>query len=169
MYTLDTEKVVLEGCMIVAFSGHSQYIRNPLDEKRVLEILEQRVGNMPCDFFLGEYGKFDGFAYDCAKKMKEKNTQCRLVFVTPYLPVERSNYALQHGKRFDCILFPEIERVPRKYAILYRNRYIVDNADILIAYVTHKYGGAYKMYQYARRKNKEIYNIAEGRGVDLTL
>ena len=47
--------------MIVAFSGHSQYIRNPLDEKRVLEILEQRVGNMPCDFFLGEYGKFDGF------------------------------------------------------------------------------------------------------------
>ena len=52
MYTLDTEKVVLEGCMIVAFSGHSQYIRNPLDEKRVLEILEQRVGNMPCDFFL---------------------------------------------------------------------------------------------------------------------
>ena len=154
--------------MIVAFLGHSQYIRNPMDEKRILDILEQRVGDKPCDFFLGEYGEFDCFAYDCAKKMKEKHAQCRLVFVTPYLPCKRGNCALRSGERFDYILFPELERIPRRYAILYRNRYIADSADILIAYVTHKYGGAYKMYQYARRKNKESYNIAE-RAKDITV
>ena len=149
--------------MIVAFMGHAQYRRMQEDEKRILDIMEQRVGDAPCDFYLGEYGEFDRLAYDCAKRYKEKHAQCRLVFVTPYLPAEHNRYVSQQWKRFDCVLYPEIEKTPRRYAILHRNRYIADNADFLIAYLTHTYGGAYKMYQYAKRKNKEIYNIAESR------
>ena len=47
-----------------------------------------------------------------------------------------------------------------KLAIIYRNRYMVDEANYVIAYVSHKFGGAYATYQYAKRKKKEIYNVA---------
>ena len=66
MYTLDIggEK------MIVAFCGHAKYVGNFLDEKKVLEFLEKRIGDTSCEFYLGEYGGFDRFSYLCAKVTK---------------------------------------------------------------------------------------------------
>ena len=52
--------------MVIAFCGHSNYVENSEDEKRFFEILERRIGSEQADFFLGEYGGFDRFAYNCA-------------------------------------------------------------------------------------------------------
>ncbi len=144
--------------MIIAFCGHSTYVRNFEDEKKVLEILEHRIGDTPSEFFLGEYGNFDHFAYICAKKYKETHPYVKLIFITPYL-TEKS--LIQWKKdRFDLVIYPELERIPPRYAISHRNRWIVEQADIIIAYIAHEYGGAYTMYRYAKRKGKEVYNIA---------
>ena len=62
---------------------------------------------------------------------------------------------------FDLIIYPELEAVPRKYAIFYRNKWIVEKADLIIAFVKKKYGGAFAMYQYAEKLGKDIYNLAE--------
>ena len=75
--------------MIVAFCGHSSYVRNLNDEKKVMEILGNRVKNSPVEFFLGEYGGFDSFAYACAKKFKNKHPDSKLIFITPYLPKQK--------------------------------------------------------------------------------
>lgn len=42
--------------MIIVFCGHSTYASKPEDEKKILDILEKRVGDEPCEIFLGEYG-----------------------------------------------------------------------------------------------------------------
>ncbi len=152
--------------MIVAFCGHTRYMRNAEDEKAILDILNDRVGEAPCDFFVGEYGNFDAFAYDCVKKFKKDHAQANLIFITPYFLSESEKNSFSHQKQFDFIIYPELENVPRRYAIIHRNRWIVEQADILIAYVTHTYGGAYTMYQYAKRKTKEIYNIANKGNVE---
>ena len=47
--------------MIIAFFGHSKYIEKETDEKKLVGFLETRVGDTPCDFFLGGYGAFDNF------------------------------------------------------------------------------------------------------------
>ena len=141
--------------MVITFCGHSSYESVAGDEKKILEILEKRVGNSSVEFFLGDYGNFDKFTYDCAKKFKEHHVGAKLVFITPYITV--AEYKKDH---FDLIVYPELEKIPLRYAILHRNKWMVDQASIVIAYVTHKYGGAYTMYRYAKRKNKEIYNIA---------
>ena len=147
--------------MTIAFCGHSDYIKNSNDEKNILEILESNLKNTTIDFFLGEYGSFDLFAYECAKKFKENHTAVNLIFITPYISEQYQKNHIDYKKgRFDMILYPPLENVPLKYAISHRNRWIVEKADIIIAYITHKYGGAYTMYQYAKRKNKKIYNIA---------
>ena len=67
----------------------------------------------------------------------------------------------EYRKRYDGIIYPEIEKTPLRYAILQRNRWMVEKADYVICAVAHSFGGAYKTYRYAKRKGKPIYNIME--------
>ena len=111
--------------------------------------------------YLGGYGGFDNFAYDCCKKFKETHNNIPLIFVTPYLTVEYQKDHLNHQKtRYDVIIYPEIENKPPRYAITYRNKYMVEKADFVVAYMTHDWSGAYKTYQYANLKKKPIFNIS---------
>ena len=153
-----------EGEMIVAFCGHANYVEREGDAATVLLLLEDLVGDLFVEFFLGEYGSFDSFAYRCARCFKEKHTNARLVFVTPYLSENyRKNDPVYIKERFDQTVYPPIEGVPPRYAILRRNKWIAEKADVLVAYITHEYGGAYTMYRQAVRAGKKIYNIAEER------
>ena len=148
------------GCMIIAFCGHSDYVSNSMDEKKIMGILEERVKGNHSEFFLGGYGGFDSFAYSCAKKFKLYHPESSLIFITPYISTQYQNRHLQYKREeYDQIIYPELEKVPPRYAILHRNKWIVDKADIIISYIDRQYGGAYKMYEYAKRKNKNIYNI----------
>jgi hypothetical protein len=38
---------------------------------------------------------------------------------------------------------------------------MMEKADYVIAYVSHNWGGAYTTYKYAKRKGKEIFNLAK--------
>jgi len=38
--------------------------------------------------------------------------------------------------------------------------YMVEMADYVVAYVSHDWGGAYNTYKHAKRKGKEIFNLA---------
>ena len=147
--------------MIVAFCGHSSYVRAHGDEEKVFSILENKIGTAYCEFFLGEYGEFDSFAYSCAQKFKKTHTNCKLVYITPYNSINHlKNYSKYQKERFDLVIYPELEKIPPRYAISHRNKWIAEQADIIIAYITHKYGGAYATYLHAKRKNKQIFNIA---------
>ena len=141
--------------MIITFCGHSTFKKNEEFKKRIITILTQKIAEAKADIYLGGYGNFDDLAYDCAKEYQLTHPNINLIFITPYITV--AEYKKDH---FDLIVYPELEKIPLRYAILHRNKWMVDQASIVIAYVTHKYGGAYTMYRYAKRKNKEIYNIA---------
>ena len=143
--------------MIITFCGHAQFQRSEECEKKLLTFLEEKVGDSSADIYLGGYGDFDAFAYGCCKKYQESHPNISLVFVTPYL----SNNHLQYQKDiYDAVLYPEIENKPLRYAITYRNRYMVEKADYIIAYVSHDWGGAYATYKHAQRKGKKIFNLA---------
>ena len=142
--------------MVIAFCGHSNYISTACDETKMLNIFETEIGDAPCDFFLGGYGGFDEFALKCAKRFKQSHSSVRLILITPYLSTKKLPYS-EHT--FDAVVYPELEKIPPKYAISHRNRWIIEKADIVISFVSHQYGGAYAMYSYAKRKNKKIYNL----------
>ena len=48
-----------------------------------------------------------------------------------------------------------------KSAMQIRNRQMVDRADLVICYVEHTEGGAYKTIKYALSVNKPIINLAD--------
>ena len=148
--------------MIVAFFGHADYVPTVADEEALLSLLSEVVGDAPCELFLGEYGAFDRFAYRCAQKYKRHHAGVRLIFVTPY-PLEAPRGEVEEC--FDGILYPAIEDVPKRYAIVHRNRFMVEKADALIFYVRRHTGGAYKAYRYALSLQKVVYHLANEKKV----
>lgn len=147
--------------MIITFVGHSDFIETVEAEKKILLFLEKTVGDKGAEMYLGEYGKFDEFAYDCCKKYKETHPKVSLIFVTPYLTEEYQKNHLKYQKeRFDGIIYPEIEDKPLKFAISYRNKWMIEKADYVVCYIEREWGGAYKTYLYAQRKKKNVYNVA---------
>ena len=148
--------------MIVTFCGHADFQKTPALSSRLLTLLAEHVGDTPAEFYLGGYGGFDSLAYEVASQYKKIHPQVSLVFVTPYLSVEyQRTHLAEAAARYDSILYPELERVPPRFAITHRNRYMVEKADLVIAYVCRERGGAYQAYRHALRKGKAVINLAE--------
>ena len=137
--------------MIITFCGHASYVQKDGDEAAMLSLLEELIGDDPAELYLGGYGGFDAFAHRCGRKYKETHPNARLIFVTPYMTEAYQKSHLEPVKPlYDAIVYPPIESAPFRFAISYRNKWMVEQADVLIAYVIHEFGGAY-----ARQKKEE--------------
>ena len=139
--------------MIITFCGHAQISDASAVKARLRELLQKLCGGGAIDFYLGGYGDFDGIACSVCAELRRDNSQIRLFFIAPYLNDVRE-------KPYDGTIYPEIERIPLKFAISARNKWMADRADFVIAYVEHAFGGAYQTLCHARRKRKKIYNLA---------
>lgn len=108
------------------------------------------------EFIVGHYGSFDLMAGRAVFELKAKYPAVKLVMLLPYLPVENR---VQIPDYFDDSLYPDnMEKVPKKYAIIRANRYAVDISDYLIAYVSHPGSSARDILEYAS-KRKHTTNI----------
>ncbi|MBR1983987.1 MAG: hypothetical protein IKA12_04805 [Clostridia bacterium] len=149
--------------MIITFFGHSNYTSSFEDEERLLKLIEDVAQSNQVDFYLGGYGAFNGFAFHCAKKYKEIHTNAKLIFITPYLGSWLDNRKDIINKSFDMIIYPEIEHVPKRFAILKRNEWMAKQADYVFGYVHTHYGGAYKALLYAHKHKKPYTNLYQGK------
>ena len=148
--------------MTVTFFGHSNFYKTAEHEQKILNTLEQTVGDEPSEAYLGGYGDFDELAYNCCKKYKATHPNFSLIFITPYMTEEYQKNRLEYIKdRYDGIIYPEIEDKPLRFAINYRNRWMAEKADYIICGIISRYGGAYTACQYAKRKGKTLYNITD--------
>jgi hypothetical protein len=114
-----------------------------------------------CNFYVGNRGRFDSLVAMAAKRVKQRHPDLKLYLVLAYHPGERS-VDLTDG--FDNSFYPTLEGVPRQYAIVRANKYMVDTADTIICYVKH-IGNTRNLLEYAQRRQKKegiiIENVAE--------
>ena len=146
--------------MTITFCGHSNCLFSDEEKKKLKQLLIKEIRKNPtCKFYLGGYGDFDGLCLRTLKELKNDFPEIELIFITPYLD---KNYSkLEFAKyHYDDVIFPPLESVPRKFAILKRNEWMVDSAELVIAYVKYSWGGASKTLEYAKRKMKQIINLA---------
>lgn len=142
--------------MIISFCGHADFVVTSDIEKQMMEILEKCIGESSAELLLGGYGAFDGFAYNCGVKYKKTHPQVKLFFVTPYM-----DRADNMGRTYDEIIYPPLENVPYRFAISHRNKWMMQKADIVIAYVVREHGGAFAALRQAKIFNKIIINLAK--------
>ena len=148
--------------MIISFAGHSSVSQG---EKLCELVKEQIIKNANADdsitFYLGGYGDFDEICARACRELKRAYKSIELVYVMPYITAseqEKVKEMIEYGL-YDSSIYPPIETVPPKFAITKRNEWMVSNADLIIAFVKHNYGGAYKTLTWAKRKNKKIINL----------
>lgn len=145
--------------MIITFCGHSDFCATQEYEEQMRSFFEETVGDQRAALYLGGYGGFDQFAYRCGKEYQKSHPNVELVFVTPYL--DERHHLSDHAQHYDAIVYPELEQVPPRFAIVHRNRWMVGRADWVVAYVTRQFGGAYQTYRYSKQKKKNIYLLSE--------
>ena len=79
----------------------------------------------------------------------------RFYVVLAYLPEKKKKTRADH-----TILPDEIEDIPPRFAIHYRNKFMLEAADIVVTYVKHSWGGAAKYKLLAEKKNRRIIEIS---------
>ena len=146
--------------MIITFCGHSNCLFSDEEKEELKQLLIKEIRKNPtCKFYLGGYGDFDSLCLRTLRELKKEFQDIELIFITPY--IDKNYSKLEFAKyHYDDVIFPPLESVPRKFAILKRNEWMVDSADLVIAYVKYSWGGAAKTLGYAKRKKVPIINIA---------
>ncbi len=105
------------------------------------------------EFIVGGYGGFDRLAASTVIRAKRQHPQITLVLLLPYHPAERP---IEKPKGFDSTYYPpDMEKVPRRLAIVRANRYVVDHVDYLIAYAWHSASNARELAEYAQKRERK--------------
>lgn len=147
--------------MTITFCGHSNFSFDNTVKEKLRELLLQEIRKNPaCKFYLGGYGDFDSLCLNILKELKIQFPNIESLFITPYLD---DNYSkLETAKLYyDGIIYPPLENVPRRFCISKRNEWMVNEADLVIAFVKYSWGGAAKTLEYAKRKKVDFFNLAE--------
>ena len=159
MYTSDNY-LKASSKMIVTFCGHRNFVRTAELEEKLDRILLKLIKEHNVTFYLGGYGDFDMYVLEHLKNLKEK-MNFETAFITPYITESYQKNRLEEiTGDYDLIIYPPIEKAPLKFAIEYRNKWMIEESDIVIAYVKHSGGGAAKSLKHAVRRKKRIYNLA---------
>lgn len=134
--------------MNVPFCGHSKIWKHEEVEKWLFNVTKKLIQQGATTFYLGGYGAFDSLAASVLRELKKGYPQIELILVLAYLNAERNTSG------YDSTVYPPLEAVPRRFAITHRNRWMVDVADVVVAYVLHDWGGAATTLRYANQKAK---------------
>lgn len=144
---------VIESC---TFFGHRQCYVSIEIISTVIEKLIAEGG--VSKFFVGNNGDFDVKVTQALKALKQKYSFIEYFIVLAYLPVKNISMSIAG----ENLIIPDgIENIHRRYAISYRNRWMIDHSDIVVAYITKSFGGAFQFVELSKKKGKTVYNIAE--------
>lgn len=110
-------------------------------------------------FYVGNQGAFDSIVRSALRELAEQYTNITYAVVLAYLPLEQKDDLAQYQDYTDT-MYPEgIETVLRRFAIDWRNRWMLKQADYVVTYITHSWGGAAKFAEKAVKSGKRVINL----------
>ena len=142
--------------MTCCFFGHKDTPSSVYDHlKEVVEklIVEDDVTS----FLVGNQGHFDSLALGALRHFKKQYPQINYNVVLAYMPAEKEEW---DPYEFGETMLPEgIESVHPRYAISWRNKWMVNESDVIVSYIAHSWGGAAKYVEMAAKKGKIIVKL----------
>ena len=107
-------------------------------------------------FYVGHQGQYDAYVYGELQKLKQEYPHINYAIVLAYVPSEKTSY-----DDYSSTMLPEgIEDVSPRYAISWRNDWMLKQSDYIVTYVTHSWGGAAQYAEKAKRQQKTVINLA---------
>ncbi len=144
----------------VAFIGHRDIDNIKEIEYRIEEIAKHLICQHEyVEFYIGRNGDFDISVASSIKRVQKAlgASNSTLTLVLPYNV--RDEYFLR--KFYDDLCYPLDPKTHYKSAITKRNKWMVDNSDLLICFVKQgQSGGALTTFKYAHKQGIEVINLA---------
>ena len=137
--------------MTCTFFGHRDTPKEiePALRLTLIDLIENKNATV---FYVGNHGNFDAMVR-CQLEDLLKTYPIKYYVVLAYMPGKNTEPD-EHS------ILPEgIETVPRRFAISYRNKWMIKKSDIVVTYVTRKWGGASQFADTAKAANKVVINI----------
>lgn len=140
------------------FFGHWHVLNNieAALQSTIIDLIENH--GVDC-FYIGNHGSFDSLVRKTLDKLS-KQYSFRYTVVLAYLPQE--NQVLNDENSVHTLLPDGIEFVPRRFAISWRNKWMIEQSDYVVTYINYTIGsGAAQFSRLAERKNKIVIHLGE--------
>ena len=148
--------------MACCFFGHHDTpdsIKNKLTA-----VVEEQIKFGENEFYVGTHGHFDFMVIDVLRDAKKTYPHIFYSVVLAYMPDgSPDEYSFYKPEE---TMYPEgLESVPRKFAINWRNDWMLKQSSTVICYAKHHFGGAGKFTEKAIKQKKKVVNLAATEGV----
>ena len=142
---------------VCTFFGHSDCPSTVTPKLR--SVLIELIENHGVDvFYVGNQGSFDRMVRSTLKVLAEIYPHIRYAVVLAYMPGKRD---MLTDLDYRSTLLPEgIESVHPRFAISWRNKWMIKQSDYVVTYITHSWGGAAQFAKLAEKQRKVIINLA---------
>ncbi|MBQ3150574.1 MAG: hypothetical protein IJB86_04945 [Clostridia bacterium] len=141
--------------MVCTFFGHRNTPKEIESTLRLtlIDLIENKNATV---FYVGNHGCFDAMVRRQLAALS-KHYPIKYYIVLAYMPGQKHLF----DKIDEHTILPEgIENVPYRYAIDYRNRWMLKKSDIVVTYVTHSFGGAWQYRESALKQGKIIISLS---------
>ncbi len=138
------------------FIGHSFCPSSVFDKTKIIikELIEQRnVKN----FYVGTHGNFDGLVYKILCEF-ENIYDINVTVVLSRLPPKKENAYFDFSK---SVLPEAVAKTPPRYTIVARNKWMIEQSDIVVFFVDHTASNSVEFARHAIKKCKETINIGK--------
>ena len=136
------------------FFGHREC--SDLIKIQLREVLIDLVTNHDVDmFYVGNQGWFDAIVHSVLRELKKEYPQINYTVVLAYMPGKQTEY----DDYSDTMLPEGIESVHPRYAISWRNNWMLRQSDYVVTYITHGWGGAAQFAEKAKCQKKTVINL----------
>ncbi len=139
--------------MVCTFFGHKDAPKEiePTLRSTLIDLIENKNVTV---FYVGNNGNFDTMV---RRQLEDLSQTYPITYsvVLAYLPTEKNKY-----DKLTNTIYPEgLETVPKRFAIPWRNKWMIQQSDVVVTYVTHNFGGAAQFKEMAEKQNKTIINL----------
>ena len=134
--------------MTCTFFGHrdTPKEKEPILKSTLVDLIENKGVDT---FYVGNNGNFDKMVCSALSELSVLYP-IKVYIVLACLPKNEDDNS-------ERTILPEgIEAVPPRFAISYRNKWMIEKSDFVVTYVVHSWGGAARFKELAEKKGKAV-------------
>ena len=122
------------------------------------EVLIVLIENHSVDmFYVGQQGTFDGIVRSVLKELLVIYPHINYAVVLERMPLKRDEFDTHDYS--DTMLPEGIETVHPRFAISWRNKWMIKQSDYVVTYITRSWGGAAQFAELAEKQKKIIVSL----------
>ena len=140
--------------MVCTFFGHKDTPKEiePTLRSTLIDLIENKNVTV---FYVGNNGNFDTMVRHQLEDLSRIYPITYSV-VLAYLPTEKNKY-----DNLTNTIYPEgLETVPKRFAISWRNKWMMQQSGIVVTYVTRNFGGAVQFKEMAMKQKKNVVELS---------